>query len=151
MVLEQEDINISMQWRFLGFGRDAREHHPGAQLQRAEWLAEGRISNDRKPQKELGVWEYTMKMELPHSATYGAYQPQRVPPLLRPFPIPNCALCSVPKTIPHFLLVCPTYRRQRLALIFRLGAAQLTMKRLLATKSDHKPVLAYVRLPHYTL
>ncbi|KAF7354484.1 putative RNA-directed DNA polymerase from transposon X-element [Mycena venus] len=68
---------------------------------------------------------------------------------------PTCAHCSALETIPHFLLACPAYRRQRLQLIVQLGTARLTVKRLLAVKSDHKTVLAYVRdthrLPHYTL
>ncbi|KAF7350204.1 hypothetical protein MVEN_01323400 [Mycena venus] len=68
---------------------------------------------------------------------------------------PCCALCAVPETVPHFLLLCPAYRRQRLELIMRLGTARLTLKLLLAAKSDHKPVLAYIRstnrFPLYSL
>jgi ribonuclease HI len=68
---------------------------------------------------------------------------------------PTCAHCSALETVPHFLLACPAHRRQRLQLIIRLGTARLTMKRLLAVKSDHKTVLVFVRdthrLPHYTL
>jgi hypothetical protein len=68
---------------------------------------------------------------------------------------PNCTLCSVPETVPHFLLLCPIYRRQRLKLILRLGTARLSLRRLLATKSEHKAVLAFARdterFPRYQL
>jgi hypothetical protein len=64
---------------------------------------------------------------------------------------PLCPLCAVTETVPHYLFLCPAYRRQRLQLIVRLGTARLTPKLLLAVKSDHKAVLAYVhdtnRLP----
>ncbi|KAJ6449489.1 hypothetical protein C8R45DRAFT_753748, partial [Mycena sanguinolenta] len=60
-------------------------------------------------------------------------------------PSPLCSHCAIPETVPHYLLSCPGYRRQRLQLIVRLGTARLSLKRLLAAKSDHKAVLAYVR------
>ncbi|KAJ6537777.1 hypothetical protein B0H19DRAFT_874039, partial [Mycena capillaripes] len=28
-------------------------------------------------------------------------------------PSPECQLCLVPETVPHYLLSCPCYRRQR--------------------------------------
>ncbi|KAJ7667172.1 hypothetical protein B0H17DRAFT_858959, partial [Mycena rosella] len=46
-------------------------------------------------------------------------------------PSPDCALCLVPKTVSHYLLACPTYRRQRLTLITRLGTACLSLRRLI--------------------
>ncbi|KAJ7314473.1 hypothetical protein DFH08DRAFT_1041707 [Mycena albidolilacea] len=49
---------------------------------------------------------------------------------------PNCALCSVPETVPHFLLLCPIYRRQRLKLILRLGTARLFLRRLLSPRDQ---------------
>ncbi|KAJ7712194.1 hypothetical protein DFH07DRAFT_763401, partial [Mycena maculata] len=59
-------------------------------------------------------------------------------------PQTDCALCLVPETVPHFLLACPRFRPQRLALIMRLGTARL--QRLLATKSDPpKAVLVFAR------
>ncbi|KAJ7705855.1 hypothetical protein B0H14DRAFT_3526211 [Mycena olivaceomarginata] len=39
----------------------------------------------------------------------------------------------------------PRFRRQCLRLIMRLGSAQLSLRRLLAAKSDHKAVLSFVR------
>jgi hypothetical protein len=70
-------------------------------------------------------------------------------------PSPSCTLCSTPETVPHFLLLCPVYRCQRLQLIMRLGTARLSLALLLAAKSDHKPVLAYardtLRFPRYAL
>ncbi|KAJ7480774.1 cytochrome P450 [Mycena latifolia] len=70
-------------------------------------------------------------------------------------PSPDCPLCLVPETVGHFLLTCPRFRRQRLCLIMKLGTARLSLRLLLAAKSDHKPVLAFVRdtecLPRYTL
>ncbi|KAJ7923360.1 hypothetical protein B0H13DRAFT_2316551 [Mycena leptocephala] len=70
-------------------------------------------------------------------------------------PSPNCCLCLVPETVPHFLLACPAYRRQRLRLIMRLGTARLSLRLLLSTKSQPKPVLDFVReterFPRYVL
>ncbi|KAJ7689542.1 hypothetical protein B0H17DRAFT_937168, partial [Mycena rosella] len=70
-------------------------------------------------------------------------------------PSPDCSLCFVPETIPHFLLSCPRFRRQRLDLIMRLGTACLSLRRLLSSKVDPKPVLSFVRdtarLPRYAL
>ncbi|KAJ7653812.1 hypothetical protein B0H17DRAFT_862911, partial [Mycena rosella] len=60
-------------------------------------------------------------------------------------PSPDCALCLVPETVLHYLLACPTYRRQRLTLITRLGTARLSLHRLISVKSDPRPVLAFVR------
>jgi ribonuclease HI len=60
-------------------------------------------------------------------------------------PSPDCALCLVPETVPHFLLSCPAYRRQRLRLILRLGTARLTLRLLLSAKSQPRPVLDFVR------
>ncbi|KAJ6507032.1 hypothetical protein C8R45DRAFT_802455, partial [Mycena sanguinolenta] len=60
-------------------------------------------------------------------------------------PSPSCPQCLVPETVAHYLLSCPLYRRQRLQLIVRLGTARLNLKRLLAVKSDHRRVFAYVR------
>ncbi|KAJ6545690.1 hypothetical protein B0H19DRAFT_1267073 [Mycena capillaripes] len=60
-------------------------------------------------------------------------------------PSPDCELCLVPETVPHYLLVCPRYRRERLNLIRRLGTARISLRRLLAAKSDPKPVLGLVR------
>jgi hypothetical protein len=60
-------------------------------------------------------------------------------------PSPNCELCLVPETVAHYLLSCPRYRRQRLDLILKLGTAPLSLHRLLAAKSDPKPVLCFVR------
>jgi hypothetical protein len=69
-------------------------------------------------------------------------------------PTPDCALCLVPETVPHFLLSCPAYRRQRLRLIQRLGTARLSL-RLLLVKSQPKPVLDFLReterFPRYAL
>jgi hypothetical protein len=70
-------------------------------------------------------------------------------------PTPDCELCLVPETVPHYLLLCPRYRRQCLDLILNLGTAQLSLRRLLAAKSDSKPVLRFVhdtlRFPCYSL
>jgi hypothetical protein len=70
-------------------------------------------------------------------------------------PSPDCELCLVPETVPHFLLMCPRYRRQRLDLVLNLGTARLSLRRLLAVKSDSKPVLRFVRdtgrFPRYAL
>jgi hypothetical protein len=70
-------------------------------------------------------------------------------------PSPDCALCLVPETVPHFLLLCPQYRRQRLDLVRRLGTARLSLRLLLAVKSDPKPVLEFARttgrFPRYAL
>jgi ribonuclease HI len=60
-------------------------------------------------------------------------------------PSPDCPLCLVPETVTHYLLACPRFRRQRLRLIMRLGTARLSLRRLLAVKSDHKAVLSFVR------
>jgi prolyl-tRNA editing enzyme YbaK/EbsC (Cys-tRNA(Pro) deacylase) len=61
----------------------------------------------------------------------------------------ECCSCGVSKTLE---VRVPSVLRQRLQLIILLGTARLTMKRLLAARSDHKPVLAFVRdthrLPH---
>lgn len=70
-------------------------------------------------------------------------------------PSPNCPHCAVPETVSHFLLLCPSLRRQRLALILRLGTARLSLRRLLGVKSDHKAVLQFARdsgrFPRYSL
>ncbi|KAJ7175235.1 hypothetical protein C8R43DRAFT_873266, partial [Mycena crocata] len=70
-------------------------------------------------------------------------------------PSPDCPLCRVPETVPHFLLSCPRYQRERLALIMRIGTARLSLRRLLSVQVDPKPVLAFVRdtgrLPRYAL
>jgi ribonuclease HI len=70
-------------------------------------------------------------------------------------PSPDCELCLVPETVPHYLLLCPHYRRQRLDLVLKLGTARLSLRRLLAAKSDSKPVLRFVhdtgRFPRYAL
>jgi hypothetical protein len=70
-------------------------------------------------------------------------------------PSPSCTLCNAPESVPHFLLLCPAYRRQRLDLIRRLGTARLSLKLLLSAKNDAKPVLDFVRdtgrLPRYSL
>jgi hypothetical protein len=70
-------------------------------------------------------------------------------------PSPNCALCLVPETVPHFLLACPAYCRQRLRLIMRLGTARLSLRPLLSAKSQPKLVLDFVRetgrFPRYVL
>ncbi|KAJ7813540.1 hypothetical protein B0H14DRAFT_3477839 [Mycena olivaceomarginata] len=59
------------------------------------------------------------------------------------------------KLIVAVLLACPIYRRQRLALILRLGTARLSLRLLLVAKADPKPVLAFVkatgRFPRYPL
>ncbi|KAJ7163856.1 hypothetical protein C8R43DRAFT_879261 [Mycena crocata] len=60
-------------------------------------------------------------------------------------PSPDCNLCLVPETVSHFLLACPTYQRQRLSLIIRLGTARLSLRRLISSKVDPRPVLAFVR------
>ncbi|KAJ7128748.1 hypothetical protein C8R43DRAFT_835529, partial [Mycena crocata] len=60
-------------------------------------------------------------------------------------PSPDCSRCLVPETVSHFLLACPLYRRQRLDLIIRIGTARLSLRRLISTKADPKPVLAFVR------
>jgi hypothetical protein len=67
----------------------------------------------------------------------------------------DCPLCLVPETVSHYLLACPRFRRQCLRLIMKLGSAQLSLRRLLAAKSDHKAVLSFVRdtdrFPRYTV
>jgi hypothetical protein len=67
----------------------------------------------------------------------------------------HCLLCAVPETVPHFLLLCPVFRRQRLELILKLGTARLSLKLLLGMKADHKSVLSFVRntnhIPRYLL
>ncbi|KAJ6572192.1 hypothetical protein B0H19DRAFT_879913, partial [Mycena capillaripes] len=60
-------------------------------------------------------------------------------------PSPDCDLCLVPETVPHFLISCPRYRCKCLKLILSLGMARLSLRRLLAVKSDPKPVLRFVR------
>ncbi|KAJ6568830.1 hypothetical protein B0H19DRAFT_1256538 [Mycena capillaripes] len=60
-------------------------------------------------------------------------------------PAPGCPLCLVPETVPQYPLARPRYRRQRLHLIRRSGTARLTLRLLLAAKSDPKPVLTFVR------
>jgi hypothetical protein len=59
-------------------------------------------------------------------------------------PSPDCPLCLVPETVSYYLLACPRFRRQRLHLIMKLGSARLSLRRLLAAKSDHKAVLSFV-------
>ncbi|KAJ7753641.1 hypothetical protein DFH07DRAFT_744246 [Mycena maculata] len=49
-------------------------------------------------------------------------------------PSPDCALCLVPETFSHYLLSCLLYRRQRVALISRLGTACLSLWHLIAAK-----------------
>ncbi|KAJ6616615.1 hypothetical protein B0H10DRAFT_1799126, partial [Mycena sp. CBHHK59/15] len=70
-------------------------------------------------------------------------------------PSPDCVLCLAPETVPHFLLSCPIYHRQRLILIQRLGTARLSLCRLLSAKSEPGPVLGFVRetgrFPRYAL
>ncbi|KAJ7679905.1 hypothetical protein B0H17DRAFT_943692 [Mycena rosella] len=70
-------------------------------------------------------------------------------------PSPNCPLCLVPETVSHYLLACPLFCHQCLALILHIGTAQLSLRRLLSVKVDHAPVLSYVcdtgRLPRYAL
>ncbi|KAJ7829530.1 hypothetical protein B0H13DRAFT_2372582 [Mycena leptocephala] len=70
-------------------------------------------------------------------------------------PSPDCELCLVPETVPHYLLSCPRYRCQRLNLVLKLGTVRLSLRRLLATKSDPKTVLRFVRdtgrFPRYAL
>ncbi|KAJ7611402.1 hypothetical protein DFH06DRAFT_1373670 [Mycena polygramma] len=70
-------------------------------------------------------------------------------------PSPDCPLCLVPETVGHYLLLCPRYRRERLTMILKLGTARLSLRGLLAAKSDHKPVLRFVRetgrFPRYAL
>jgi ribonuclease HI len=70
-------------------------------------------------------------------------------------PSPDCDLCLVPETVPHYLLSCPRYRRERLDMIISLGTARLSLRRLLAVKSDPKPALRFVRdtgrFPRYAL
>ncbi|KAJ7867476.1 hypothetical protein B0H13DRAFT_2559867 [Mycena leptocephala] len=70
-------------------------------------------------------------------------------------PSPDCELCLVPETVPHYLLSCPRYHCQRLDLVLKLGTVRLSLRRLLATKSDPKPVLRFVRdtgrFPRYAL
>lgn len=55
----------------------------------------------------------------------------------------------------HHLISFPMYRSQPLNLIRRLGTARLSLRLLLATKSDPKPVLQFVRktgrFPRYLL
>jgi hypothetical protein len=60
-------------------------------------------------------------------------------------PSPDCELCLVPETVPHYLLSYPRYRRQHLDLVLKLGTACLSLRRLLAAKSDPKPMLRFVR------
>ncbi|KAJ7478550.1 hypothetical protein FB451DRAFT_1396315 [Mycena latifolia] len=52
--------------------------------------------------------------------------------------------CLVPETVPHFLLACPLYCHHRLRLIHPLGTACLSLRLLLATKSEAQPVLDFV-------
>ena len=70
-------------------------------------------------------------------------------------PSPLCLHCAVPESVPHFLLACPVYRPHRLRLISRLGTARLSLRRLLSSKSEPGPVLAFVcdtgRFPRYAL
>ncbi|KAK7006698.1 hypothetical protein R3P38DRAFT_3214056 [Favolaschia claudopus] len=70
-------------------------------------------------------------------------------------PSPSCPHCNVPESVPHFLLLCPAYRAQRLRLYMRLGTARVTLRRLISSKHDPNPVLAFVRdthrLPSYAL
>jgi ribonuclease HI len=63
--------------------------------------------------------------------------------------------CLVPETVSHYLLSCPRYHRERLKLVLKLRTARLTLRRHLAAKVDHKPILAFMRdtgrFPHYSL
>jgi ribonuclease HI len=60
-------------------------------------------------------------------------------------PSGDCALCFVPETVQHFLISCPTNHRHRLRLVGRLCMSRLSMKLLLSSKSDPKPVLDFAR------
>jgi hypothetical protein len=60
-------------------------------------------------------------------------------------PSPVCPLCNTPKSVPHFLFLCPVYRRQR------LSTARLSLKLLLSAKKDAKPVRDTGRFPRYSL
>ncbi|KAK7012463.1 hypothetical protein R3P38DRAFT_3588267 [Favolaschia claudopus] len=70
-------------------------------------------------------------------------------------PSPLCPHCNMPESVPHLLLACPAYRTQRLRLFTRLGTARVSLRRLLSSKHDPSPVLAFVRdtrrLPSYAL
>ncbi|KAJ6581332.1 hypothetical protein B0H19DRAFT_1060930 [Mycena capillaripes] len=62
-------------------------------------------------------------------------------------PSPDCDFCLVvPETVPHYLLSCPRYRRERLKLVLSLGTARLSLRRLLAVKADPRPVLRLLQL-----
>ncbi|KAJ7919584.1 hypothetical protein B0H13DRAFT_2320234 [Mycena leptocephala] len=70
-------------------------------------------------------------------------------------------LCTTHLTLNAYLFrfhlapppTAPPYRRQRLDVVLNLGTARLSLRRLLAAKSDSKPVLRFVRdtgrFPHY--
>ncbi|KAK6981398.1 hypothetical protein R3P38DRAFT_3234154 [Favolaschia claudopus] len=70
-------------------------------------------------------------------------------------PSPLCPHCNMPESVPHLLLACPAYRTGRLRLFTRLGTARVSLRRLLSSKHDPSPVLAFVRdtrrLPSYAL
>ncbi|KAJ7877212.1 hypothetical protein B0H14DRAFT_3436155 [Mycena olivaceomarginata] len=70
-------------------------------------------------------------------------------------PSPACALCNVPGSVPHFLLICPSNHPHRQRLVRRLGTARLSVKLLLSAKRDTKPVLDFVRdtvrFPRYSV
>ncbi|KAJ7906675.1 hypothetical protein B0H13DRAFT_2333215 [Mycena leptocephala] len=57
------------------------------------------------------------------------------------------------ESVPHYLLVCPAYRAARLRLIIRVKTARLSLRKLLSSKNDAAPALAFVRatgrLPRY--
>ncbi|KAJ6591931.1 hypothetical protein B0H10DRAFT_1829717 [Mycena sp. CBHHK59/15] len=59
-------------------------------------------------------------------------------------PSPLCAHCSVPESVPHFLLSCLVYHPQCLQLIVCLGTSRLSLHCLISAKSDASPVLTFV-------
>jgi hypothetical protein len=70
-------------------------------------------------------------------------------------PSPLCPHCGVPESVPHFLLICPAYRVPLLHLMLRVKTARLSLRKLLSSKNDAAPALAFVhatgRLPRYDL
>ncbi|KAK7002023.1 hypothetical protein R3P38DRAFT_3215776 [Favolaschia claudopus] len=59
-------------------------------------------------------------------------------------PSPFCPHCNALESVPHLLLSCPAYRAQRLRLFIRLGTARVSLRRLLSSKHDPAPVLAFI-------
>jgi hypothetical protein len=124
----------------------------GAKAFKANWLVEQSTSTRYHCISRFDSARPRSACTTTRAVLSAAYSARLTSPTLAPSP--DCALCLVPETVPHYLLACPRFRRQCLALILRQGTARLSLRasrsaplapRLRATKSDPKPVLTFVR------